>query len=108
MGSRKWTPEGLRVAFDFARDWGKIVVRRCFGEPGPGLDIDLDQMEELAVAAARGLTAGTLEEATSRQAQQLGSLCQCPQCGRECRTDSEDRTVHVRGGAFQQGAVHGL
>src|SRR4051794_34282900 len=34
-----------------AKQWGKIVVRRAFGEHGPGLDVDLDAMEQVAAAA---------------------------------------------------------
>jgi hypothetical protein len=101
MGSRKLTPEELRTAFEVARGWGKIVARRGFGDEGPGLDVDLDQMEELAVAAARGLTAGTLEECTAQQARHLGESCPCPTCGRVCSAGTDERTVHVRGGAFE-------
>ena len=77
-------------------------MRRAFGEDGPGLDVDLDQMEHVAVAAAQGLTAGTLEEATSQQAQGLGSEQACPECGRSCAVAAEEeRLIHVRGGTFQ-------
>jgi hypothetical protein len=101
MATRKLTAEDLQVIHQFAKQWGKIVVRRTFGEQGPGLDVDLTQMEEMAHAAAQGLTAGALEEATSQQGQQLGDHQPCPTCGGRCSVDSEERTIHVQGGAFQ-------
>src|SRR5262245_39933343 len=101
MSSRKLTAEELARITELAKGWGKMVVRRAFGDEGPGLDVDLDQMEQVAVAAAQGLTAGTLEEATGQQAQELGSEQSCPECGRSCAVGSEERTIHVRGGTFQ-------
>jgi len=73
MGSRKLSPRDLEQISKLAKGWGKIVVRQAFGDNGPGLDVDLSQMEDVAVAAARGLTAGALEEATSLQGRLLGS-----------------------------------
>jgi hypothetical protein len=101
MGSRKLTPEDLRVITELAKSWGKIVVRRAYGEEGPGLDVDLAQMEAMAVAAAQGLTSGALEEATTQQAQRLGSEQACPQCGKLCGVSANERDVKVRGGGFR-------
>ena len=50
-------PQDLQKIHDLAHQWGKIVVRHAFGDDGPGLDVDLAAMEEVAVAAG-GLTAG--------------------------------------------------
>jgi hypothetical protein len=100
MPTRKLSPQDLQAVHDLARQWGKIVARRAFGDDGPGLDVDLDALEEVAVAAARGLTAGTLEEATARQAQRLGDSQPCPTCGQLCPVAHEARTVFVRGGEF--------
>ena len=44
-----------------AARWGKIIARRAFGDDGPGLDIDLDAMEQIAQAATAGLHEGTLQ-----------------------------------------------
>jgi hypothetical protein len=102
MGSRKLTPEELEQITQLAKSWGKIIVRRAFGDEGPGLDVDLDQMEQVAVAAARGVTAGSLEEATAQQSQRLGDQQPCPTCARSCPVAWEERPVLVRGGtAFQ-------
>jgi len=102
MGTRKLTSEDLARITKLAQSWGKVVVRRAFGEEGPGLDIDLDQMEQVAVAAARGLTAGTLEAATDQQGRLLGTEQPCPQCGRPCAVAAEQRPLQVRGGATFQ------
>jgi hypothetical protein len=100
MGSRKLTPEDLQQISKLAKGWGKIVVRQGFGDDGPELDVDLSQMEDVAVAAARGLTAGVLEEATSQQSRRLGAEQACPSCGRLCGVEAEERSLEVRGGAF--------
>jgi hypothetical protein len=101
MATRKLTADDLEAIRQLAKQWGKIVVRRAFGEQGPGLDVNLTQMEEMAYAAAQGLTAGALEEATSQQGQQLGEQQPCPTCGKLCLVVSEERPIHVQGGAFQ-------
>jgi hypothetical protein len=100
MASGKLNDKDLAEIHTLAKKWGKIVVRRAFGDQGPGLDVDLDAMEQIAAAAAAGLTAGTLEEATQKQAQQLPTEQPCPTCGRGCPTQKEDRPVVVKGGLF--------
>src|SRR5262249_4632761 len=57
MPARPLSPQDLQKIHDLAKQWGKIVVRRAFGDDGPGLDVDLSAMEQVAGAAARGLTA---------------------------------------------------
>jgi hypothetical protein len=101
MATRKLTADDLRRIAEVAKDWGKIIVRRAFGDQGPGLDVDLAQMEQIALAAARGLTAGTLEEATAQQAQLLGDQQPCPACGRPCPVTTASRPVDVSGGSFE-------
>jgi hypothetical protein len=102
MAARKPTLEDLRRIEELAKGWGRIIVRRQWGEQGPGLDVDLAQMEEIGVAAVRGLLAGTLEEATQQQAAQLGEQQPCPDCGRSCPLTREERPIVVRGGgAFE-------
>jgi hypothetical protein len=101
MGSRKLTAEDLAQITKLAKNWGKMVVRQAFGDGGPGLDVDLTQMEDVAVAAAAGLTAGALEEATAQQGRLLGAEQPCPDCGRLCGVDAEERPVVVRGGVFE-------
>jgi hypothetical protein len=48
MARRGPPPELLREIRDLAAGWGKIVAPRAFGDPGPGLDVDFDTMEQVA------------------------------------------------------------
>ena len=85
---------------DLAYGWGKIVTRRTFGEAGPGLDLDFDSIESLAVDMAQALTRGTIEEILRNQFQLLGDQQPCPGCSRPCPVEKEPRTVAVRGGTI--------
>ncbi len=101
MAKRKLTSEDLQAIYETARRWGKNVTRQAFGEDGPGLDVDLTDMEEVANAAMRGLMAGTLETSTAQQAQRLGANQPCPECGRSAPVRHEMRPVTARGGPFE-------
>ena len=96
MATRKPTSEDIRRVEELARGWGKIIVRQQWGEKGPGLDVDLTQMEEVAMAAVRSLLAGTLEVATQQQAEQLDQEQACPKCGRKCPLTQEPRPIVAR------------
>ena len=85
---------------DLVYGWGKIITRRTFGEAGPGLDLDFDSIESLAVDMAQTLTRGTIEEILRSQFQLLGDQQPCPGCSRLCPVEKEPRTVAVRGGAI--------
>ena len=98
MATRKLSPEELQVVSRLAKQWGKIVVKQAFGEQGPGLDVDFAQMEEVASAAARGLTEGALEAATAQQGQLMGAKQPCPQCGQLCTVGSDERPLRAKGG----------
>src|SRR5438067_1639830 len=98
MASGKLNDKDLAEIHALAKQWGKIVVRRAFGDQGPGLDIDLDCMEQVAAAAAAGLTAGALEEAARQQAQRLPAEHPGPGCGRLCPSRVRPRPVVVKGG----------
>src|ERR1700722_3761824 len=100
MAGRKLKPEDLKRIEELAKGWGKIIVRQHWGEKGPGLDVDLTQMEDVAMAAVRALLAGTLEVATQQQADQLGDEQACPDCGRMCPLKHEERPIVVRIGSI--------
>lgn len=100
MASGKLSDKDLAEIHALAKQWGKIVVRRAFGEEGPGLDVDLDCMEQVAAAAAAGLTQGALEEATGKQAQHLPAEQPCPTCGHLCPSQPQPRPIVVKGGQF--------
>src|SRR4051812_11898388 len=100
MASGKLNDKDLAKIHALAKPWGKIVVRRAFGDQGPGLDVDLDGMGQVAAAAAAGLTAGALEQATSKQSPRLPAELPCPTCNRLCPTAPQSRPVVVKGGQF--------
>jgi hypothetical protein len=100
VATSKLTPQELLNIRDLAAQWGKIVARRAFGDAGPGLDIDFAALEEVAVAAARGLNEGTLETLLELQAQALPTEQPCPDCGQLCPVDHEPRPLTGRGGTL--------
>ena len=93
MPRRPLTPALLQEIRDLARGWGKIVAKRAFGESGPGLDVDFDMMEQIALAAALGLTEGTLSTSLEQQAQALAGDQPCPACGTPCPVRHQQRTL---------------
>jgi hypothetical protein len=101
MARPRFTPQDLQKIRELAAQWGKIVARRAFGEQGPGTDVDLTAMEEVALAAAAGLTEGTLQTLMEQQAQTLGEQQPCPACGQLCPVHREPRPLAVRGGSLQ-------
>jgi len=101
MARRTFTPEELQELRDLAARWGKIIARRAFGDGGPGLDVDLDAMEQIARAAATGLTEGTLQTLLEQQADALGQQQPCPACGRLCAVHREPRSLQVQDAALQ-------
>src|SRR3990172_1054082 len=80
---------------------GKNCCAAAFGEQGPSLDVDFAQMEEVARAAAPGLTAGALEDAPSPPGQPTGKNPPRPPGGRLCPVSSEERPFRVKGGVIQ-------
>lgn len=97
MPFTKSQPEDSSELRDLAYGWGKIVTRRAFGEEGPGLDLDFDAIESLAVDIGQAVIQGTIEEVLKIQSQRLGAQQPCPQCGRSCPVDKAPRTIAVRG-----------
>ena|SRR5881394_1676592 len=102
MASGKFTPEELRELRQLAARWGKIVSQRAFGDAGPGLDVDFRTMEQLAHAAAQGLTEGTLQLLLQQQAEQLPPEQPCPDCGKLCRLKTTTRPLVAHGATIQQ------
>jgi hypothetical protein len=97
MAKRKLTPEQLAAVEELARQWGKIVARNAYGQDGPGLDVDFDEMEQIAAAATRGLARGTLEHLTRQQAERLPTEVPCPTCQKSCPVETRPRNVVARG-----------
>lgn len=102
MARHSFTPHELQELQEVAAQWGKIIARRVYGDQGPGLDVDLASMEQIALAAAAGLTEGTLQTLLEQQAQALGEQQPCPDCGRTCALRRHERPLHVQGAQLQQ------
>jgi hypothetical protein len=102
MTSSRFTPEELNELRSLAAQWGKIVSRHAFGEEGPGLDVDFRSMEQIATAAAQGLTEGTLELLLRQQAQKLPDQQPCPACGRLCAIEASRRRLTAQGAEVEQ------
>src|SRR5262245_23461113 len=98
MSQRTVSPEKLQEIQELAAGWGKIIARRVYGEPGPGTDVDFTALEQIAAAAARGLTEGTLATLLEQQARTLPAEQPCPGCGRLCPVGAEARPLIVQGG----------
>ncbi len=80
-----------------AQGWGKVVTRRAFGEEGPGLDVDFDTLEQVAVDAARAVVQGTIEQGLRQQVLKLGAEQPCPTCERACPVGTVPREIVVQG-----------
>ncbi len=98
MARASLSPQDLQNIRTLAAQWGKIVARRAFGEQGPGLDVDFTTLEQLAAAAAAGLTEGTLATLLEQQALALGEQQPCPDCGRPCPVRQQTRELHIDSG----------
>lgn len=84
MTSTRPSPEDIRKLRELATAWGKVIARRAFGPQGPGADVSLSVMEELALEVSRGLVEGTLQTLLEQQAQTLGTEHPCPDWMRGC------------------------
>ena len=101
MAAAALTPQQLNDIRDFAAQWGKIVARRAFGDSGAELlELDLFALEQVASAAARGLTEGTLTTLLELQAQALPHEAPCPECGHICSVGQEPRELVSHGGTL--------
>ena len=98
MAAPELSPQDLDQIRTLAAQWGKIVARRAFGDRGPGLDVPFTALEQLAAAAAAGLTEGTLTTLLEQQAQALDSQQPCPGCGQPCPVRHETRPLHLDSG----------
>lgn len=95
MAPRNLSEQKLQEIRDLAADWGKIVARRLGPE---ATTLDFAALEHIAVAAADGLTRGTLEVLLQQHVQTLDIEQSCPACGRACPVTHEDRSLTVQGG----------
>jgi hypothetical protein len=80
-----------------AEGWGKIVARRVEEQVGPDLDLDADDIEQVAMTAACAVAKGTIEELLEKKAGVLAAEQACPNCGRLCQVQRERRSIHFWG-----------
>lgn len=97
MASKEARERKLKEIREIAAGWGKIIAREAFPN-GPGMDVSLAEMEELAMAASRALVKGTVEAMTGSQGEQFGEEAPCPTCGKMCSLKTVPRPMVVRGG----------
>jgi hypothetical protein len=101
MPFSKAQPEDLSDVRDMAYGWGKVVSRRAYGDEGPGLDIDFDSIETLAVDIGQAVIKGAIEEALKTQLKLLGDHQLCPECKRACPVNTAPQPFGVRGGTIE-------
>ncbi len=97
MSSGKLSERKLREIEEVAAGWGKLLARETFPQ-GPGLDVTLADMEEVAAQAAKAIVRGAVETMTGEQAKQFGGELPCPTCERMCAVKRKRRPIKVRGG----------
>ena len=98
MSSRKLSERKRREIEEVARGWGKLLAGEAFPE-GPGLDVTLADMEEIAVMASKAVVEGAVQTMTEEQGDAFGQQEPCPTCGRVCELKRKPRPVTVRGGS---------
>jgi hypothetical protein len=101
MARRALTSEDLAEIRKLAKEFGKIVSKRAFGEDGPGLDVDLTMMETVAAEAAEGITQGTVECLLEQQVRHMPELHLCPTCKRPRGVREVIRPIVVRGAVVE-------
>ena len=102
MDTSRFTPEELNELRNLAAQWAKIVSKRAFGDDGPGLDVDFRTFEQIANAAALGITEGTLQLLLQQQAHKLPEQQPCPRCGKLCTTQPHSRSLIAQGAEVEQ------
>ena len=97
MASTKLSERKLNEIREVAQGWGKLLAREAFPD-GPGLDVSLADMEDIAAVATQALVKESIETMTGQQAETLGEQIACPACGKLCDVEQKTRDVIVRGG----------
>ena len=86
-----------KLAFQLADSFAKEVY-----EPdGPDLACDIDEIEDLAVLAARAAFDAVIARALMLQNQKLPDQLSCPKCQRLCRVEFEKRSLQGRMGSAE-------
>ena len=93
MASKQERAEQLAVQF------AALVAQEFYGEEGPALDCDIDEIEDIAVLAAKAAFDATIARALALQNQRLPEQLPCPDCQQLCQVRREARTIQGRLGS---------
>lgn len=86
------------LAARLAGQMAEVFSEEIYGEEGPALDRDIDEIEDLAVLAARAAFDAVIARALVLQNQQLPEQLPCPQCERASPVAFQERTIQGRMG----------
>lgn len=86
------------LAAKLAGQWAATFSAEFYGPDGPELDCDIDEIEDLAVLAARAAFDAVIARALLLQNQKLPEQLPCPKCGSRCTVNFEKRTIQGRMG----------
>lgn len=97
MSSETLSPAKLKELEEIARGWGKLLASESFPS-GPGRQVTLADMEEIAARASKAMVGGAVEAMTDKQAEEFDAPQPCPTCGKLREVKRRPRVVAVRGG----------
>jgi len=100
MSDRKLADEKMKEIEQTASVWGRLLAQEAFPD-GPGLDVSLADMEEIAAVATKAIVRGAIGTMAEEQAQSLDRQQPCPVCGKLCDVSRKPRAVAVRGGSAE-------
>ena len=86
------------LAAKLAGQMAEFFAEEVYGAEGPEVDCDIDEIEDLAVLAARAAFDAVIARALLLQNQRLPDQLPCPKCEKSCRVEFEKRTVQGRMG----------
>jgi hypothetical protein len=101
MPFRKATLMDATGIAPMAQGWGKVVARRVQEQIGPDLDLDADDIEQIARGAACAVAQGAIAELLERRAAALGPEQPCPACQRPCPVGRRPRAIRFWGAAVE-------
>lgn len=79
-----------------ALELAQQLAEEVYGPQGPAMDSSIDEIEEVAMQAARAAFDGVIGRALELQNEQLPPHVPCPDCGRICAVQFEKRTIQGR------------
>jgi hypothetical protein len=86
------------LAAKLAGQMAEVFSKGIYGDDGPDLDCDIDQIEDVAVLAARAAFDAVIAQALELQNQRLPDRLPCPKCQTDSSVQFETRTIQGRMG----------